>query len=536
METPAVVGFVELLREILQAHARKSAESETVIAMLDERDRWMPLLRETVEVVDGVLVDATELGAGVECGPLEGFPDLVDKANDLLARYNHLHPDADLRLEISDGTAKVSGAVSYGSANRAQQAYREVVTALCADDLRSAELVVLVYAQDSLDKEVLAALWPALTSLSPTLSPSGGTTLVVVAGDGQLFYDIHCTGDPSLQFRVTEHGMHARHRQVRSIEPIRVAARFDEESMPLAVWFLGAGASIAEGLPVGDTLRNESLAFLTGRHVDRGTFTSVAADWYAHLDHVDRLHDWERRAGVNVFVETLTLERVIQQEQYDERTTFSTTLRKFAERHEAAIAKIVSAMGAPDWSDALRDIVCKQRRLVLATVNFDRVIETRCGDLVRPFITDDDMQAFPEYLARYRREGGQVPLLKLHGDIGVPESLVANLEETTAGLSQHRSVALRSLLDQLETASFRPWWYVGYSMRDRDLDWRDSRLPEFDEHWVAPFLDPSVASFIKVNRLKRWRDTSPDSEIDRLISLTAEEFYAIYRDLVATAW
>jgi hypothetical protein len=292
--------------------------------------------------------------------------------------------------------------------------------------------------------------------------------------------------------------------------------------------FLGAGASTAVGLPTGNELRNQALDAITGTVVDDGTFVSVANGWFSQLQARSALSDAELAAGPKAFVGELTLERVLQQEQFDENQTNSATLRRFAVMHKNAMDALRAELAGR--SDALQLITAARQRLVL---------ETRCGDQVRAFVTEADMAQFPDYLSEYLTVGGRVPLLKLHGDISVPETIVANLEQTTAGLSVSRDAALSAVIDQMDNMPTRPWWYVGYSMRDRDLDraWTTPRMASFNEHWVSPFLDDTVEEFMNQRRRMRWQEARrPQQPLERLISLTAEEFYDAFLKIVVATW
>lgn len=510
---------------------------------LPEREKWTPLIAAVLAAEDGALVDATECGRGVPCGDLVAeAPKLVQAVEDLLDAYNVDDPGADLKLTISGRYATVEGAVDYEGVNSAQRAFRELATAVCADRLRAADLTAIVYAEDALEEAHVRHVWSLLMRLPEVLNLQPSATLAVIAGDGQVDFDTHCSGNPSLRYRLIEpEGLLRRHTHTRAVDPIQQLARYSAADMPLMVLFLGAGASVAEGLPTGDTLRNQALGQLMGRSVDRGNFDAVARAWWLELGRNDGLSAGEIAAGIDRFVETLTLERVLEREQQIENQTFSTTLRDFARKHAEVITSLEarSRAGGLD-DDPLRRILRARQRLVLLTVNFDRVLEVRAGDAaLHPIVTEGDLGDFETYLPEYLENGGPIPLVKLHGDIDDPDTIVANLRETGAGLSHARDRALLALISALEEKPIRPWWYVGYSMRDRDLDttWKSPRFHKFQEHWVAPFLDPSVERFIKENRQVPWeRASRPQTAYDRLISLTASDFFDEFAGRVTSRW
>lgn len=541
------IDILEWLRQVLDEHCdhdvRRGGAAVLMPTALPERKRWTPLIRQVLEAEDGVLVDATQCGRGVKCAKLEeDVPELVAAVQELLGSYNRDDTFANLRLDIVAGSACITGAQHFDSINAAQRAFREVVAALCADDLRSSQLAALVYAEDSLDDARKQEVWEVLMRLPELLRLSAASTLAVVAGDGSVDFNVHCAGFPSLRARIMDGGgLLRRHPWYRSIRPILDLRRYSREDQPLVVLFLGAGASVADGLPTGDTLRNQSLGKVVGRPVDRGTFDSAAREWWRMLAEVDALSDGELAAKVDEFVRTLTLERLIAQEQREQNQNFTTTLREFAVQHTKVIANIEARRSAGAMGvDALTRLVECQQRLVLVTVNFDRVIEARIGPgKLRSFVSEDDLKEFGDYLDDYSVSGGAVPLLKLHGDIDLPDTIVANIDETRAGLSSARDSALLQLMDRFEAQKLRPWWYVGYSMRDRDLEttWKSPRFSKFNEYWVAPFLDGFVDEFISGNRLLTWeRAGRRYTPMNRLISLTAKDFFEVLESEVTSKW
>ena len=267
----------------------------------------------------------------------------------------------------------------------------------------------------------------------------------------------------------------------------------------------------------------------------------VARQWWKSLAETENLKEAELTAGQDEFVRRLTLERVLEEEQRLESQVFSTTLRDFSAQHKIVIERLrlQAAAGALD-EDPLRKLVAAQQRIVLVTVNFDQTIEARVSaGNVQAFVSDTELGTFSAYLDEFKRNGGPLPLLKLHGDIEQPETIVANISQTTAGLSRARDSAILSLIGSLEPEAMRPWWYIGYSMRDRDLDitWRSPRFLNFQEHWVAPLLDPSVREFIELQRMYSWEQLGrKSSPMQKLISLTATDFFELFNDEVVARW
>lgn len=499
----------------------------------------MPLISEALRAEDGVLLDSSGAGADwVESGDLStDAPKMIAAINILLDSFNVDYPEAALSLEVDSDRARVVGAQDYDSANAAQQTIRDIVTSLCTDLLRESDLVAFAYSEASLEHKHTRVIWDLVNDLPTLLGMSTGTTLLLSC-EGQLHVDIHCSGDPSLLARIANDGIGWRNVWRKSALPLRTISRHDESSMPLFVLFLGAGASVGFGLPSGDKLRNEVLSRLMEQPVDESTFNIVAHEWWADLAASGQLSPIEIAVGEESFVDTLTLETVLEHEQQEESQRFSSSLVGFAKMHDRIIAAITENRVG---DDPLRSLVSLKRRLLLITVNFDQVIEARCeaGD-VQAFATEEELKAFPAALDTYLENGGPVPLLKLHGDITKPETIVANISRTSAGLNEARSTAIRSVVVRMEESSVRPWWYVGYSMRDRDLDtvWKDPVFYKFHERWVSPFIDPNVMAFVQASRLQGWKDRqlNVDDYTDRFITWTADDFFRQLYAAVGPKW
>jgi hypothetical protein len=544
-----VDAVLECLRQLLAEHASRVSSPEespaTLIAIaLDERQRFNSLLRETLRVANGLLVDATTCGAGVkiEAGDESRLTQLNDAVEATLESYNKVEAGASLVLKFEDGWAKITGSTPYDVANAAQRSIRELLTALYHSHLRGGPLAGLVWADDALDEQHRKIAWPLLMRLPSLLGRPTNSTLLLFAGDTHLYFDLHCAGDPSLDGRITTSGFERRRKYASSSESIMELAMQSAEDAPLVVIFLGAGASVVEGLPTGNELRDKALARQVGlTRVDQGNFQDAARSFFRKLRSGERLRAGEDPAGEDSFVSTLTLERILLEEQAQENQLDCHTVRSFRRDHAAIIAALTDARGAGKFvGDPLLELLERRRRLVLVTVNFDRVLEIKAGDAVRAYIEENELAQVPDYLRTYKNEGGPVPLIKLHGDIDNPESIVVNIEETAGGLSAARLEALEGIVRVMKEQSVRPWWFVGYSMRDLDLEahWQSAVFADtMVEHWVAPFADPSVAKFISGHRQPRWDRKSFSYRLEnRMVTLTASDFFKVLLQQTSGRW
>lgn len=547
MTTARAQDILDWLHQVFQEHDKSlTARGDAPVVLpssLAEREQWMPLLNEAFRAADGILVDATKCGSGAECGDIEAeAPTLVALIKTLLDRYNESDEGAELVLKFSEGRAIVEGAAVIDSVNAAQRAIREVATAMCDVNLRSSELVCVVYDEGALDPEFVSLVWHALTGMVDHINATPATTVCVVAGDSRMSIGIHCAGKRSLRYRIDDEQVQVRHPYDLSVRAIKQLGLPTRNDAPLIVLFLGAGASAADGLPMGDDLRNRALSDLMETTVDDSNFLDIAKAWYGQLEADGRLQDYEVTQGQQEFVRTLTLERVLEHEQAIQGTANCTTIRRFAEGHAKRYKEIERLRNAGELADEPMVRLCRHRqRLVLVTVNFDRFIEARAGADVKSYYTASQLEQFPDDLATYITEGGAVPLLKLHGDVDAPETLVATIGETNAGLNDPRQKAIQALVTAVNGQAIKPWWYLGYSMRDRDLEsiWRGAEFPGFDEHWVAPFLDPNVEEFIKKGRVIRWQAIPAlrqRTAQERLVTLTSNDFLEEFAQIADDKW
>jgi hypothetical protein len=532
-------------RNHANAVAAGRADAPLLLAVcIDERERLQPLLAEVLRATDGLLVDANAFGDTVEfVGDPADVAALADAVSAALADANALTDAADtLRLEVDAGEIRIVGASTYSAASRAQQALRSLLVSLFAVALRANDLAALIYPDDALDAEHKEIVWRLLMRLPQLLGRAPASTLVVIAGDAELQFGLHCAGDPSLRWRVSDEGLQTRHPRTRDRLAVVELARLDRAHAPLVMLMLGAGAS-AGYLPLGNAVRDRALEHRTGTPVDRHNYADVAATFYAELcEQPHRLLPGERDGGVEHFIARLTLERVLREERHHERTALTTTLQWFDRQHTDALKRIDAERAAGTLaSDPLVRLLRTRTRIVLVTVNFDQVIEAKAGGGVRAFITEEGLRELPAYLDQYTAGHDlPVPLIKAHGDIPNPETIVADVNLTRAGLARHVHDALHDLRRRLLDQQVAPLWHVGYSMRDLDLEdyWGDASFADrANERWVAPLPDPAVVRFIEDKREARWaREIDPPTLDESLVTLTAGDFFDLLAEETATRW
>jgi hypothetical protein len=296
---------------------------------------------------------------------------------------------------------------------------------------------------------------------------------------------------------------------------------------PLVI-FLGAGASASSGIPLGNTYRDLALRGLVGRHKNG----LAAAEAFFDLLY-ERQHflpgETESRTE---FASGLTLERVLLE-------TFSDL--GFRPRTDApVIQELIRDCGAAlDYirpgRKAIRELAAKlPGRLVFVTVNFDRLIEedlgVDCEVYYKPEHYRDRLDNLVSYVAGDATT--PVPILKLHGSIEDPESLIATIDTTSAGLNDAVLNALNRVLET--TRKPLAWLWIGCSMRDRDMNlWLGGLgANALDEWWVDPLPGKALDDFFAQQRAPRW-SAKGQKLSDRLIIDSADGFLRALADQIA---
>lgn len=527
---PDILG---MLREIVFEHRRRAGSGEqtqVVPVLMQGLDSWLGVLAEVTRAEGGAFLESAS------------YTDGCDARLDICSHLSDLHSAVSslcqalqgLALEVEGTFVRLTG-VGVGADSASQDVLRGVAAALFDPDLRDIPFVTLVFEEPTLDDVVAAPLWSLLMRLPQVLALPPGRTIVVVAGDADLVVDRHCVGDPSVRYDVREDCVLPRRPRSSSLHAVNDVARIGREDAPLLFLFTGAGASQHFGLPTGNELRNRALAHWLGDNAAALPFDDQARRFYYELASGDRLRDVEHQMGPEAFAAALTLERVLREEQWRENRRDSHTIRQFIMLHEFVIENIRARSKAGARPSPLAQLVLTGRPVAILTVNFDQTLEAESGSAVRSFVTEDDFANLGQHLDDYLAgKASAVPYIKLHGDVGSPNTIVANIDETEGGLSQARLHCLRMLRDR--RFNVRPWVYIGYSMRDLDVqpvlaapDIGDGLV----EWWVGPFVDPAVRSFLEQHRVPRWRGAGRTYSIDdRCVTMTAIDYLAALLDVM----
>jgi SIR2-like domain len=398
-----------------------------------------------------------------------------------------------------------------------------LATCFCDQRLQEARLAVITYSELDLDADTAGAAWRVFTRQLVNTWVARVQLLVVLVEASEVKYDLHCARGSSLAYRLGWDGLERRKNWDADIAAIN---RLPPDDDPGLVLFLGAGFSASSGLPLGDVLRDEALRIMFPPRASRPLPDLIDA-FHNYVSANDR---WtvksEREKTRDEFTRTLTLERVLREELFMHDASNSPTLRHFRELNARALTRPGRAVRA------LKYIMTQQRHLIVVTVNFDQLVEQCVPEQAQVFASDQDFRKCGAYINRYLRDGGPVPVLKVHGTIDRLETIVATVDATAEGLSPAKTQALRSLTSRARTCSRRlPWIYIGCSMRDPDLEGllgQQDFYQRLDEYWVSPFTVATARQFTEKHRV--YRD-QPDFW-HRSITETAD----VFMEELAQAW
>jgi hypothetical protein len=291
------------------------------------------------------------------------------------------------------------------------------------------------------------------------------------------------------------------------------------------VLFLGAGASVSAGIELGNVYRTIALRDLLG---DVESTQTLEDRFFDYLQARNRFRNEERSQRAR-FAEDLTLERVLRETFFElgaRSRDQSVIIGAIARDAEKALQ--VRKRGR----QALQELITSRHgKLIVMTVNFDQLIETGIEDHVQVLSTPEEFEAGLPAISAYLAGDASipVPVLKLHGSIERPETLIATIDSTAPGLDAPVRAVLDAILEV--TTEPTPWIWIGCSMRDLDVnDWvRGHANDALDQWWVDPFPGASIDRFITESRFaKQWEDENRLHQ--RLIIESADRFLVRLRD------
>jgi hypothetical protein len=494
--------FSELAKALLQDHVGRDQDNGvTVVPVVCIG--YAPggangdLLAAAIRAEEGNAVYAPEFAEGVE-GALDGLAGSIEQFRD---------PDQPERprLTVAEEKGVVKAAFTDGSSPPWSKGASTLVGGFLAPfsaRLRRSSIALISYEETSLEGTSADALWQYYCLHLPQHDLGQLRTVVLFCYASTLVPSRHFQKFNAARFVVSPGKLALRRSWGVDRNEIR---RLGEEATTPTVLFLAAGFSASTEtpsggfLPMGNELRDRALRRLIDDFDDEA---SAAATFRSFCSERGALLAGEEEMGELEFQRGLTLERVLQLELGETPDPLGPTLTDFRDEVEA------SRPGVGEALKILAELLDSGKRLVLLTVNFDELVEHCCGDLVQRFATETDFAAAPAFLDAYLRgEEDRAPLLKLHGTLSEPASIVATVESVAKGLPTTKAQVLRALTSP--GADPRLWFYIGASMRDRDII-QHIGAREFaegtSEWWVGPTRDRSVERFIRDSRDSVWRD------------------------------
>jgi hypothetical protein len=512
----SVRSVLELLVDIGDRHARgvQAGGLQVVPVLIDAIGEHRSLIRTAVESLGGVYLDAADAVQGVQG---VARPDLVAVVGTALRVPVGGGQFRLIEVKSTGGRVQVlvDGLRAPEITSPGLQTMSAAATCLFSDDLAISKLGVISYAEASLDADHAAALFHLFSDQAAIPEWPSLRTLVVLVEAQRSVPERHCGTGVSALFRA---GDRLERRKPWSADSADIHALRPHDASSRLILFTGAGFSRSSKLPTGSGLRDDALR----RFLDSSeSIEQVNERFHSYVQANERLLPREREMTHEQFARQLTLERVLREEVWrdgDAEGVQHATIIDFAAKNSAAMpGRAVTA---------LHSLMAHRKQLAVVTVNFDTMIES--AGTAKAFASDEEFEQAPTYIDHYWREGGEVPVLKLHGTIDRPDSIIATVEAVARGLAPAKVAALRSLL-----ASDKPtqWVYVGYSMRDGDVT-DVLGLQEFqrslDESWVSPFPIVTAEEFADArrdyaNRRDFWA---------RCITATADNFL----EELAAAW
>lgn len=529
------------LAEIADEHDRDHAAELLVIPVLtDELESRRALLSEIAEFLGGMLLDATT-------GEYDEEIDAYDNALVRGAVQAGLSFDrraggrTELDLAFSAGRLDAS----LRTRNRqvtvpstAETHLMAIARALFDVRLLDHELAVLLYDENPFDDDVQHAVLGMLTGLGrqPGVRLGAARTLVPFLRSAGLDRARHCRLHRGVRYSLEGASLVRRNRASHLTDVVR---KLTASRIQPVVLFLGAGFSASSSMPIGNSMRNDTIRRICefpDRHDGRSD-EELAAELYRFADTPGRdlLSNQEQLIGEAEFIRNATLEQATRMERDLLEVAVPRTILDLQARHNRILGDSHFRLG--DAVYAMHKLIDDGRRIVLVTINFDELIEHEHTDALDIAVDDDDFHRLAPILERMRQgeahPDARIPLLKLHGTINRPDTCVVTDAQTRSGITPAKTEALMSLVRDVPALESVPWVYVGASMRDIDLD-RIFGLREFNkivsERWVMPWIDESVQRFVD-GKNRSW--ARHESLLERTVTETADSFM---QTLAEAAW
>jgi hypothetical protein len=499
--------LVKLAEDILVQAQRPVGE--TCVVVVDAYEPAVAVLSPIVRGAGGHFFDLANVAREGVTSPL-GDSALQDRIKAPLSTG----PGGDLEFRL-DGSGRLRAFYVSDGSSPTEDLVLASATVATSPALAQGGLVVVAYNETGQEAAIVNRTWTFLRHTLPDLAVDN-TTLVVVCATDHVDYGRMCGEEPA--GRLFVQGDAYLKRNAGEQDRVTIGHLAGGHSPEHLVLFLAAGFSASSGLALGNTLRDIALREYLNDQLSAAT--TLPSKFYEALPTGRRMATEQGRPNEQLAAD-LTLERVLR-ELTSRGTNPSRAILELESKHAAAVAHPGAAV-----RHLHRMLSNTRRKLVLVTVNFDQLVERDHMDLVEPFITDDDFERAADYVREYLDDKqDKAPLLKIHGSLEQPESLVFNLDATAAGLPPRRVEAMQEALTARHGKKV-PVVYVGASMRDQDLTpllGSPSNIDSTDEYWVSPLPVSTVEAFWeRTSRIARWDQGNLLSDVEsRFVTMTAD--------------
>lgn len=407
----------------------------------------------------------------------------------------------------------VAKAPDFGQETGALSTLLRVVEILCSSEIAEHPLVVLSYDLDGLDSTRARLLW-TLTALTIADQPPAGLAVFVPIAGGKVDVGRHCDRPlAAMRFAVRD-GEFIKRGPSESLENA-VREILTSLDQPI-VLFLGAGASAPAGVSSGDAIRDDAISLLVGKPTGGVDLTRAFHSW---VKSRERWMEGEKDLSPAQFASNLTLERVLRETFWTlggAKRSDSPIVKRLATECASALEHVLPSR------TALAGLATKLPRLVIATVNFDQLVEDGHDDYVVLKSREDFRDLRSSVAERVTDGGAPLPVLKVHGTIEDPETMVADIEDTTRGLPREVVETLDVLLGNEPLT----WVWIGCSMRDVDMRaWLKQKdgTNDLREWFVDPMPGRGIYDYAHFDRRRDWAIVDYSVE-QRLVTETANNF------------
>ncbi len=301
-----------------------------------------------------------------------------------------------------------------------------------------------------------------------------------------------------------------------------------KRQVPMVV-FLGSGAAIEGGMPSTRDLLREGLVKVLHENPDGEHDVDVLSEKFREKIRNERLYfEDENESSLDV-----TLERVIAEEIRITPPESSVVISRLQEK--ARIAK-----PSRSYID-LCGLLDRGVKIVFVTSNYDDLLERAMG--TRPVRVAYDDNGFGECIPWLRNYAtglsAEVPILKIHGDLSIPQSIRAASQEVRR-LPGAKARALTALLGGEIASLFASdgvnrlhAFFIGYGFGDKDV--MDCLRQDIVLKKIWPFVvnpNPREEGTKYLREVLLSQNIDPDNHFHHAVTVPYSSWVSFMRDRI----